>query len=229
MPAGRGLADVHDADAHAGDVDLGALGQLVKAAGLLHVAVHGGDGRKAAQHGQDVEGGEIAGVHDVVCAFGSLQHGSRQLTLVALDIDGVKQVNETHGHLTGDQVIKEMARRTLLRIDRFEVLCRYEGTQFLLLLPEGDSAQALTRAEELRHAICTEPVRCEDEIVTITVSAGVATLDNEADAPGLIEAFAQAAPKRALFALFTDLDNPADLEQLAGMRACSRAATSRCA
>jgi diguanylate cyclase (GGDEF)-like protein len=114
------------------------------------------------------------------------QHYSRALSLVALDIDGVKQINETHGHLTGDQVIKEVARRTLSRIDRFEVLCRYEGTQFMLLLPEGDSAQAQARGEELRHAICAEPVRCEDEIVTVTVSAGVATLESEADAPGLI-------------------------------------------
>lgn len=114
------------------------------------------------------------------------QHQSRALTLVALDIDGVKQINETHGHLTGDQVIKEMARRLLSRIDRFEVLCRYEGTQFMLLLSEGDAAQALARGEELRHAICAEPVRCEEEIVTVSVSAGVATLENEADAAGLI-------------------------------------------
>ena len=52
----------------------------------------------------------------------------------------------------------EMARRTLSRIDRFEVLCRYEGTQFLLLLPENDHAQALSRGEELRIAICAEPL-----------------------------------------------------------------------
>ncbi len=114
------------------------------------------------------------------------QHYGRALSLVVLDIDQLKQVNENHGHLTGDQVIKEMARRTLLRIDRFEVLCRYDGTQFLLLLPEAESAAALTRGEELRQAISSEPVRCEDEIVTVTVSAGVATLGGEVDAPALI-------------------------------------------
>jgi len=124
------------------------------------------------------------------------QHYGRALSLVALDIDCVKQINESHGHLTGDQVIKEIARRTLLRIDRFEVLGRYDGTQFLLLLPEADAAQALTRGEELRHAICSEPVRCEDEYVAVTVSAGVATLDSEADASALIRT-AQEAVQRA--------------------------------
>jgi two-component system cell cycle response regulator len=123
------------------------------------------------------------------------QHYGRALSLVALDIDSLKQVNETHGHLTGDQVIKELARRTLLRIDRFEVLARYEGSQFLLLLPECDSAQALARAEELRHAICTETVRCEDELVTVSVSAGVATLDSEADAAGLIRSTQEAVQR----------------------------------
>jgi diguanylate cyclase (GGDEF)-like protein len=124
------------------------------------------------------------------------QHYGRALSLVALDLDLVKQVNENHGHLTGDQVIKELARRTLLRIDRFEVLCRYEGTQFLLILPETDNAGALARGEELRHAICSEPVRCEDELVHVTVSAGVATLGTEADAPALIRV-AQEAVVRA--------------------------------
>ena len=123
------------------------------------------------------------------------QHYSRALSLVALDIDGIKAINEAHGHLTGDQVIKELARRTLSRIDRFELLCRYEGTQFMLLLPECDHAQALARGEELRHAICAESVRCEEEIVTVTVSAGVATLDNEADAAGLIRVTQEAVQR----------------------------------
>lgn len=123
------------------------------------------------------------------------QHYNRALSLVALDIDQVKQINENHGHLTGDQIIKEMARRTLLRIDRFEVLCRYEGTQFLLLLPESDATQALNRGEELRHAICSEPVRAEGEIVTVTVSAGVATLGGEADAPAVIRVTQEAVQR----------------------------------
>jgi diguanylate cyclase (GGDEF)-like protein len=114
------------------------------------------------------------------------QHYGRTLSLVALDIDHVKQINENHGHLTGDQVIKEIARRTLLRIDRFEVLCRYEGSQFLLLIPESDAAAAQARGEELRQAICNEVVRSEDELIKVSVSAGVATLSGEADAAALI-------------------------------------------
>jgi diguanylate cyclase (GGDEF)-like protein len=123
------------------------------------------------------------------------QHYSRTLSLVVLDIDHLKQVNDNHGHLTGDAVIKELARRTLLRIDRFEVLCRYEGDQFLLLLPECDTAQAQLRAEELRQAICSEPVRSDGELIRVTVSAGVATLSTEADAAALIRVTQEAAQR----------------------------------
>lgn len=124
------------------------------------------------------------------------QHYGRALSLVSLDVDHVKQINENHGHLTGDQIIKELARRTLLRIDRFEVLCRYEGSQFLLLLPESDHAQALARGEELRQAICSDPIRSEGELIRVTVSAGVATLGEEADAAALIRV-AQETVQRA--------------------------------
>mgnify|MGYP000874401954 CR=1 FL=1 len=114
------------------------------------------------------------------------RHFGRPLSLVALDIDQMKVINEQFGHLCGDHVIHELARRLLARLDRFEVLCRYEGTQFLLLLPEIDGEGAASRGEELRHAIATDAVPSDGDLVVTTLSGGSATLASEADAAALI-------------------------------------------
>ena len=114
------------------------------------------------------------------------RHFGRPLSLVALDIDQLKVINETFGHLTGDHVIHELARRTLARLDRFEVLCRYEGSQFLLLLPEVDVDQASTHGNELRQAISTEAVQSDGDLVVVTLSGGAVALASEPDAASFV-------------------------------------------
>lgn len=112
----------------------------------------------------------------------------RTASLLALDIDNCKVINDTHGHLTGDHIIKEMSRRILRRTDRSEVLCRYEGTQFLLLLPECGPAQAVARAEELRQAAASETFDFEGDRIAVTCSLGACTLTTETTAAQLIRA-----------------------------------------
>lgn len=114
------------------------------------------------------------------------RHYGRPLSIVGLDIDNLKQVNESFGHLTGDQVIQELARRTNARLDRFELLCRFEGSQFLLLLPEVEHEAARLRGEELRKAISAEPIRSEGDVIPVTLSGGIASLTEEADAPAFV-------------------------------------------
>jgi diguanylate cyclase (GGDEF)-like protein len=111
---------------------------------------------------------------------------ARPTALCALDIDNCKVINDTHGHLTGDHIIKEMSRRILRRTDRSEVLCRYDGTQFLLLLPECSASQALTRAEELRQAAASETFDFEGDRISVTCSVGACALGSEADAAQFI-------------------------------------------
>lgn len=113
---------------------------------------------------------------------------ARPTSLCALDIDNCKVINDTHGHLTGDHIIKEMSRRILRRTDRSEVLCRYEGTQFLLLLPECPHPQAITRAEELRQAAASDTFDFEGDRIPVTCSLGVCTLSTESDAAQFIRA-----------------------------------------
>ncbi len=123
------------------------------------------------------------------------RHFGRALSLLALDIDQLKVVNETFGHLTGDHVIHELARRTLTRLDRFEVLCRYEGSQFLLLLPETDAEAAAAHGDELRRAIAVEAVQSDGDLVVVTLSGGVATLANEPDAASFIRSVQEAVQR----------------------------------
>jgi diguanylate cyclase (GGDEF)-like protein len=107
--------------------------------------------------------------------------GSRPLSLLAVDIDHCGKINDAHGHLTGDHIIKELARRIQKRTDRSEALCRYEGTQFLLLLPDCPLDKAVERGEELRQAAAAETFNFEGDRIAVTVSVGaISRTDGEA-------------------------------------------------
>ena len=109
------------------------------------------------------------------------QRSGRALSLIAVDIDHCGKINDAHGHLTGDHIIKELARRIQKRMDRTEALCRYEGTQFLLLVPECTAEKALERGEELRQAAAAETFNFEGDRIAVTVSVGVVARTGEGD------------------------------------------------
>lgn len=103
----------------------------------------------------------------------------RPLSLLMFDIDHFKQVNDTHGHLTGDFVLKEMSRRLLGRIRKEELLARYGGEEFAAVLPETDNSGAMHFGEEIRKIVADEPFEYEGDRFNVTVSVGVSTLDGE--------------------------------------------------
>lgn len=107
----------------------------------------------------------------------------RPLSLLMFDIDHFKSINDTHGHLTGDYVLKEMAKRLLGRIRKEELLARYGGEEFACVLPETDHAGAMTFAEQIRTIIGDTPFEYEGDTITVTVSVGVSTLTGEAIEP----------------------------------------------
>ncbi|WP_432544372.1 GGDEF domain-containing protein [Kineococcus sp. SYSU DK002] len=102
------------------------------------------------------------------------------LSLVLLDVDHFKAVNDTHGHAIGDEVLVAVAR-ALSAHARAEDVVRYGGEEFVVLLPHLDAAAAHRRAEELRAA-CAR-VRVEVEDLRVTVSAGVATAPDHGSTP----------------------------------------------
>ena len=112
------------------------------------------------------------------------QRLSSPLSLVVFDIDHFKQINDTFGHQTGDDVLREMADALVVTTKGFDVAARLGGDEFVLLLPGCARRDALG---------VTERVRCEVERRTraaaITVSAGVATMpDNAVDGERLVSA-----------------------------------------
>jgi two-component system, cell cycle response regulator len=95
-------------------------------------------------------------------------------TVVLLgDIDHFKRINDTHGHLVGDEVLQEIARRFLLSIRSYDFAGRYGGEEFLLVLNNCKPASAEARAEEIRRVVCSQPFPTKAGALDITLSLGV--------------------------------------------------------
>ena len=102
------------------------------------------------------------------------------LSLVMYDLDHFKNVNDTYGHLAGDHVLREISRRLHSRIRKEELLARYGGEEFVILLPETDRKGAISFAEHIRELVDAEPINFEGEVIKVTISVGVATIQGEA-------------------------------------------------
>lgn len=108
----------------------------------------------------------------------SVRHG-RPLSLLLIDIDHFKKINDEHGHLTGDDVLKGVCRRIRTRVRKEELLARYGGEEFAVVLPETSDTDAGKLAEEYRDLVAKDPFDCETATVTVTISIGVATVEGE--------------------------------------------------
>jgi two-component system cell cycle response regulator len=94
--------------------------------------------------------------------------------IILLDLDHFKSINDTHGHLTGDVVLKETARRISSCIRPYDTVGRYGGEEFLVVAPGSDDQGTLALAERIRKTIESEPVSSDATPVRITASCGVA-------------------------------------------------------
>ena len=108
---------------------------------------------------------------------------TRPLSLVLLDIDHFKKINDTYGHLAGDAVLKEVALTVRGRTRREDVFARFGGEEFALLLPEVDQKGAGTLAEKARKLIEKHHFAFDGEDIVVTVSAGVATVQKKNETP----------------------------------------------
>jgi len=90
------------------------------------------------------------------------------------DVDHFKSVNDTLGHLFGDEALREMGRRLKAQLRIYDGVGRYGGEEFLLVLPNCDLPNALLRANQLRELIASAPVVCSGVEKPITMSMGVA-------------------------------------------------------
>lgn len=99
------------------------------------------------------------------------------LSLIMVDIDRFKSINDNYGHLVGDQAIRQTARLMQQQLRRVsDCICRYGGEEFAIILPMTDRQGAKLFAENLRSQLNSEPLVTSDVSLTITASFGVATL-----------------------------------------------------
>jgi diguanylate cyclase (GGDEF)-like protein len=89
------------------------------------------------------------------------------------DVDHFKNVNDTLGHVTGDEVLKEIARRLLASVRLYDFVGRYGGEEFLIVLNKCNLRSALQRAEQIRQAIESLPVQTARGPVPVTMSLGI--------------------------------------------------------
>jgi diguanylate cyclase (GGDEF)-like protein len=101
------------------------------------------------------------------------------LSMVMFDVDHFKQVNDTYGHIAGDQLLAEVGRRLDELLRTTDVKCRYGGDEFLILLPDTPAAGARRVAESIRQHMSDIVLRTGDAEVRVTVSVGVACAERE--------------------------------------------------
>jgi diguanylate cyclase (GGDEF)-like protein len=97
------------------------------------------------------------------------------VSLVLVDIDHFKRVNDTWGHQAGDTVLKQVARMLQDGVREVDVCVRYGGEEFAVLLPDTDSQNAVDVAERLRARLSAQPIRHGGAEIPVTASFGVAT------------------------------------------------------
>jgi len=108
----------------------------------------------------------------------SLRHQS-SLGLLMLDIDFFKKINDTYGHIFGDIVLKEVVKRIENNLRNEDILCRYGGDEFSVIVRDFKYGFIKIAAERIRLIFDGRSMNCEDHKINISLSIGAATIDNE--------------------------------------------------
>lgn len=112
----------------------------------------------------------------------SFRHGS-PVSIFMFDLDHFKRVNDRYGHPAGDAVLKEVADLVSRNLRQADVLCRYGGEEFVVVLPRTGKERAVDLADRIREKIMAHTIICPEGRIDVTVSAGVSTLCAEHDTP----------------------------------------------
>jgi len=123
----------------------------------------------------------------------------KALSILVLDIDFFKPINDTYGHDAGDDVLREFAVRVRKAIRGIDLACRYGGEEFVVVMPDTDMAVASMVAERLRRRIAGEPflLTQADQAIEVTISIGIAVLSGPEDSAAALIKRADQALYRA--------------------------------
>jgi diguanylate cyclase (GGDEF)-like protein len=110
----------------------------------------------------------------------------RSVSLLMLDIDHFKRVNDQHGHLIGDDALRWLVSTLQAELRAMDFVCRYGGEEFCTILPETDYSGAARAAERLRVAVERSPFKHESVEIPLTVSVGGASWHAAGNIPDLL-------------------------------------------
>ncbi|MBI4404956.1 MAG: GGDEF domain-containing protein [Deltaproteobacteria bacterium] len=111
--------------------------------------------------------------------FSFSKRNGQALSLMMIDLDHFKKINDTFGHIAGDLVLKSVGQYLIKHLRLENIAARYGGEEFAVILRNVNSDQALFIAERLRKAIESEKISYRGKDIEVTVSIGIATLENK--------------------------------------------------
>lgn len=101
------------------------------------------------------------------------QRYQNELSLILFDVDHFKRLNDLHGHLVGDTALVQLANVCKTRIRVTDILCRYGGEEFAIIMPHTDQQQAFILAESIRLIVEKTPIYYADTSIDMTISIGI--------------------------------------------------------
>lgn len=111
--------------------------------------------------------------------MGRCKRYGRPLSLVMMDIDHFKKINDVSGHLAGDYILRELAQTIRPRIRKEECFARYGGEEFAVVMPEAGSQNVRRFAEKVRKMVEDHPFTFEEKSIAVTISLGVADMSDD--------------------------------------------------
>lgn len=118
-----------------------------------------------------------AGINRLMEEMARIKRNNQHLSIAMLDIDNFKSINDTYGHLAGDKVLNHIAIQIKNSLRTSDIVSRYGGEEFLIILPETDEIKAFMALERVRENIAKKPVKIGSEKLYITVSIGITEVD----------------------------------------------------
>jgi diguanylate cyclase (GGDEF)-like protein/PAS domain S-box-containing protein len=103
------------------------------------------------------------------------------ISIIVVDFDNLKRINDTYGHLAGDRALSVFSRIVQQIIREVDILGRFGGDEFLILLPETTQEQAYRVMERINQVLKSSPIFYQDESFSLSVSSGIASIENWTD------------------------------------------------